>query len=152
MNLLWLHSSRFYFYGYFLCVSLQDALETRFGGREVMLCARWEKLFCWWICFSCPSYVCIFRSGSARVRSRELKCVVSSLVPRRSRLGQSWTLPWAVTSPRDTRWERVRRLRADNESRENAQGLSCVVSTNKNDDSQSICKDTAHDSSVKTSL
>ena len=26
-----------------------------------------------------------------------------SLVPRRSRLGQSWTLPWAVTSPRDTR-------------------------------------------------
>ena len=24
-----------------------------------------------------------------------------SLVPRRSRLGQSWTLPWAVTSPRD---------------------------------------------------
>ena len=26
----------------------------------------------------------------------------TSLVPRRSRLGQSWTLPWAVTSPRDT--------------------------------------------------
>ena len=102
MNLLWLQSSRFYFYGYFLCVSLQDALETRFGGREVMLCARWEKLFCWWICFSCPFYICIFRSGSARVRSRELKCVVSSLVPRRSRLGQSWTLPWAVTSPWDT--------------------------------------------------
>ena len=25
------------------------------------------------------------------------------LVPRRSRLGQSWTLPWAVTSPRDAR-------------------------------------------------
>ena len=30
-----------------------------------------------------------------------------SLVPRRSRLGQSWTLPWAVTSPRDTRRERL---------------------------------------------
>ena len=29
-----------------------------------------------------------------------------SLVPRRSLLGQSWTLPWAVTSPRDTRRER----------------------------------------------
>ena len=27
----------------------------------------------------------------------------TSLVPKRSRLGQSWTLPWAVTSPRDTR-------------------------------------------------
>ena len=26
-----------------------------------------------------------------------------SLVPRRFRLGHSWTLPWAVTSPRDTR-------------------------------------------------
>ena len=25
----------------------------------------------------------------------------TSLVPRRSRLGQSWTLPWAVTSPRE---------------------------------------------------
>ena len=29
-----------------------------------------------------------------------------SLVTRRSRRGQSWTLPWAVTSPRDTRRER----------------------------------------------
>ena len=29
-----------------------------------------------------------------------------SLVPRRSLFGQSWTLPWAVTSPRDTRRER----------------------------------------------
>ena len=29
-----------------------------------------------------------------------------SLVPRRFRLGHSWTLPWAVTSPRDIRWER----------------------------------------------
>ena len=29
----------------------------------------------------------------------------SSLVPRPSRLGQSWTLPGAVTSPRDTRRE-----------------------------------------------
>ena len=28
-----------------------------------------------------------------------------SLVPRRSRCGQSWTLPWAVTSPRDNRAE-----------------------------------------------
>ena len=30
-----------------------------------------------------------------------------SLVRRRFRLGHSWTLPWAVTSPRDTRRERV---------------------------------------------
>ena len=29
--------------------------------------------------------------------------MIISLVPRRSRLGQSWTLPSAVTSPRDTR-------------------------------------------------
>ena len=36
----------------------------------------------------------------------------SSLVPRRSRLGQSWTLPWAVTSPRDTsRGQRGKRER-----------------------------------------
>ena len=48
-----------------------------------------------------------------------------SLVPRHSRLGQSWTLPWAVTSPRDTRLLSPR-LRADNGSRENAYGLGCL--------------------------
>lgn len=39
--------SRFYFYGYmyFLSVPFQGALETRFGGQEVMLCARWEKQY-----------------------------------------------------------------------------------------------------------
>ena len=37
----------------------------------------------------------------------------SSLVPRRSRLGHSWTLPWAVTSPRDT-GPLSARLSADN--------------------------------------
>ena len=31
-----------------------------------------------------------------------LKKALASLVPRRSRRGQSWTLPGAVTSPRDT--------------------------------------------------
>ena len=36
-----------------------------------------------------------------------MKMIICSLVPRRSRLGQSWTLPWAVTSPRDTRRERL---------------------------------------------
>ena len=30
----------------------------------------------------------------------------ASLVPRRFRLGHSWTLPWAVTWPRDTRRKR----------------------------------------------
>ena len=34
-----------------------------------------------------------------------LECLLGSLVPRRFRLGHSWTLPWAVTSPRDTRGE-----------------------------------------------
>ena len=39
---------------------------------------------------------------------RELpECLLGSLVPRRFRLGHSWTLPWAVTSPRDTHRERV---------------------------------------------
>ena len=47
------------------------------------------------------------------------------LVPRRSRLGQSWTLPWAVTSPRDTR-TLFPRLHADNGARENAWGLGWV--------------------------
>ena len=47
-----------------------------------------------------------------------------SLVPRRSRLGQSWTLPWAVTSLRDTR-PLFPRLRADNGARENAKRLGC---------------------------
>ena len=42
-----------------------------------------------------------------------VKCGALSLVPRRSRRGQSWTLPWAVTSPRDTR-PLFPRLRADN--------------------------------------
>ena len=42
-----------------------------------------------------------------------------SLVPRHSRLGKSWTLPWAVTSPRDTR-PLSPRLRPDKGSRENA--------------------------------
>ena len=40
----------------------------------------------------------------------------SSLVPRRSRLGQSWTLQWAVRHTRPL----FPRLRADNEARENA--------------------------------
>ena len=31
-----------------------------------------------------------------------IKYKLLSLVPSRSRLGQSWTLPWALTSPRDT--------------------------------------------------
>ena len=31
--------------------------------------------------------------------------ICCSLVPRRSRFGQSWTIPWAVTSPRDKRRE-----------------------------------------------
>ena len=39
------------------------------------------------------------------------------------KFGQSWTLPWAVTSPRDTRPLFPRRLRADSESRENTKGL-----------------------------
>ena len=43
----------------------------------------------------------------------------TNLVPRRSRRSQSWTLPWAVTSPRDTP-PLFPRLRADNRSRENA--------------------------------
>ena len=38
--------------------------------------------------------------------------IVVSLVLRRFRLGQSWTLPWAVTSPRKTR-PLFPRLRAD---------------------------------------
>ena len=43
-----------------------------------------------------------------------------SVVPRHSRLGKSWTLPWAVTSPRDTR-PLSPRLRPDKGSRgENA--------------------------------
>ena len=52
-----------------------------------------------------------------------------SLVPRRSRRGQSWTLPWAVTSPGDTRQYEAfsgplfPRFRADNGSREKAYGL-----------------------------
>ena len=38
--------------------------------------------------------------------------ILTSLVPRRSRLGQSWTLPWAVTSPRETsRGQRGKRER-----------------------------------------
>ena len=36
-----------------------------------------------------------------------LECLLGSLVPRRFRLGHSWTLPWVVTSPRDTHRERV---------------------------------------------
>ena len=36
-----------------------------------------------------------------------------SLVPRHSRLGQSWTLPWAVTSTRDTRQEPLARSLPD---------------------------------------
>ena len=61
-----------------------------------------------------------------QTRRSETFWVLTSLVPRRSRLGQSWTLPWAVTSPRDTRRERLfsrplfPRLRPDNEARENA--------------------------------
>ena len=44
-------------------------------------------------------HIFIFSSSSSPVILR------TSLVPRRFRLGQSWTLPWAVTSPRDTRRE-----------------------------------------------
>ena len=40
-------------------------------------------------------------------------------LPACRRLGHSWTLPWAVTLPRDTR-PLSPRLRADNGSRENA--------------------------------
>ena len=51
---------------------------------------------------------------------------VSSLVPRRSRLSQTWTLQWAVTSSRET-LPLFPRRRTDNGTRENAEGLGCIV-------------------------
>ena len=42
------------------------------------------------------------------------KLLKTSLVPRRSRLGQSWTLSWAVTSPRDTPRERLANIARSN--------------------------------------
>ena len=68
---------KLFLFGYFLGVSLHEALETRRTGGHVVRKVR-KTIFCWWICFSCPRYICIFRSGSARGRSREVKCVVST--------------------------------------------------------------------------
>ena len=41
-------------------------------------------------------------------------CKRLSLVPRRFRLGHSWTLPWAVTSQRDTRRVRLANIARSN--------------------------------------
>ena len=52
--------------------------------------------------------LCLVKSKKLVVKRYDCRLYdKSSLVPRRSRLGQSWTLPWAVTSPRDTRRERL---------------------------------------------
>ena len=58
--------------------------------------------------------------------SRASLMVGGSLVPRRSLPGQSWTLPWAAASPRETRRSLFPRLRADNEATENAWALGWV--------------------------
>ena len=41
-------------------------------------------------------------SEDCKTNLRDLLIGNSSLVLRRSRLGQSWTLPWALTSPKDS--------------------------------------------------
>ena len=75
------------------------------------------------------SFFCIQNSKETIISSEASGhfCIGSiwqtSLVPRRSWLYQSWTLPWAVMSPRETRWESVfcplfPRLCADNGARE----------------------------------
>ena len=54
-------------------------------------------------------HIFIFSSSSSPVILR------TSLVPRRFRLGQSWTLPWPVTSPRDTPFQTSRGQRGKRE-------------------------------------
>ena len=76
-------------------------------------------LFLW---LEAPRLRRLRRLSSATERSTKKESSDYSLVPRRSRFGHSWTLPWAVPSPRDTR-PLSPRLRADNGSRQNAYGL-----------------------------
>ena len=58
------------------------------------------------------------------IRGYHKNSFLLSLVPRLFQLGHSWTLPWAVTSPRDA-LPLSPRLHADNGSRENPKGLGC---------------------------
>ena len=58
----------------------------------------------------------VFKNYLSGERIRMPETPDTSLVPRRSLLGQSWTLPWAVTSPRYSRRERLanKRVRSSN--------------------------------------
>ena len=67
----------FTFMATFGCVPLGSTWDQIRTGGHVKRKVR-KTIFCWWIYFSCPSFFYIFRSRSARVRLRELKCVVST--------------------------------------------------------------------------
>ena len=60
-----------------------------------------------WISFS-QLHMMIYRKESNRCPAI-LMSAGGSLVPRRSWLCQSWTLPWAVMSPGNTHWQRGKR-------------------------------------------
>ena len=55
-----------------------------------------------------PQFLFAFKSWNLACENIRFSALFAagSLVPRRFRLGHSWTLPWAVTSPRDIHWER----------------------------------------------
>ena len=120
----WLWARIFYNDGF---QPIRDVRQTNF----CFSCSLFNVMIFWSVCFITFPHINFYL--------RNVRFTISwvlSLVPRRFRLGHSWTLPWAVTSPTDIRRELPRmpfsrplfpRLRADNGSRENTEGLGWWV-------------------------
>ena len=97
------------------------------------ICSSWSCGVLVWTKSSCLSHchlsvstgcalilavTCLIQTIERPSKEQDYTCRFSAVqpspqFPRRSRLGHSWTLPWAVTSPRDT-GPLSPRLRADN--------------------------------------
>ena len=73
----------------------------------MLMCQKWA--LCWVLVDLTRKHLCRTREKNSEGKwaiDWAAECITYqrlSLVPRRFRLGHSWTLPWAVTSPRDTR-------------------------------------------------
>ena len=86
-------------YIYLLALPASNSVANRLSIAfcQNLIINSWYRSTCTNLCRTAPTFT----------KLRGCKLHQPSLAPNRSRLDQSWTLPWAVTSLRDTRRELV---------------------------------------------